>query len=691
MPEPGDEAARLLRKLTGDPNATFREDQFEAIEAATERAARQLLVQRTGWGKSAVYFIATRILRNRGIGPTILISPLLALMRNQIEAAERMGLRAVTINSANQEEWGAIKRELAADEVDLLLVSAPRLANTEFVDDVLPNIARTTGLLVVDEAHCISDWGHDFVPDYRRVVRVLERLPRGIPVVCCTATANDRVVNDITRQLGSDLVIRRGPLARQSLELHVVDLPRPAQRLAWLRRHLDDLPGTGIIYCLTVGDAERIAACMASDGHDVTAYTGQTDLRDRLDIERRLLNNSIKAVVATSALGMGFDKPDLGFVVHYQAPGTAIAYYQQVGRAGRSLDQAVGVLLRGNEDVDIQDWFITTAFPDPDTANDVVALLAQAGEPVSIRAIEAEVNVRHSRLEAMLKILEVEGAVERVGGGYRRTLAGWSYDHDRVERVTAARRHEQAQMSRYGASTTCRMQFLSAELDDPHAAPCGRCDNCRANDPNGLHEPTEPAEVARALECLRHNEQIIQPRKQWPFGLSDPHGPIPAELQLDPGQALSRWGDGGWSELVRRGKQEDGRFDEKLVAVSVDALSHSMTAERPTWVTCVPSRKHPELVPRFAEQLAEALGLAFRPIVAKVRDTEQQKTMENSAQQVRNIWGAFSVRGPVPCEPVLLVDDVVDSRWTLTVVGSLLRKAGVPSVTPFALCQALGQ
>ena len=454
------EAERWLVTLTGNPAATFRPDQFEAIESAVERGTRQLLVQRTGWGKSGVYFIATRLLRDRGAGPTMLVSPLLALMRNQIEAAERMGLRAVTINSTNRDEWTSIERRLGADEIDLLLISAPRLANEQFQAEVLPLIGRRAGLLVVDEAHCISDWGHDFVPDYRRIVRVLDRLPRGVPVLCCTATANDRVVADIEAQLGSDIETRRGPLGRDGLELHVIDLPSPAQRIAWLRQHLPDLPGTGIVYCLTVADAERVARCLAVAGIDVAAYSGQTDELVRIDIEERLLANSIKAVVATSALGMGFDKPDLGFVVHYQAPGSPIAYYQQVGRAGRSLTHSYGVLLRGAEDVDIQDWFISTAFPDRDAAEAVVQFLEEEAQPVSLRAIEARVNVRHSRLESMLKILEVEGAVQRVGSRYQRTLAKWRYDDERVDRVNAARREEQQQMRAYAATSTCRM-FVS--------------------------------------------------------------------------------------------------------------------------------------------------------------------------------------------------------------------------------------
>ena len=691
---PGDDfeqkATEHLIRLTGRPDAVFRGDQLEAIRATVQRRARQLLVQRTGWGKTAVYFIATRMLRDGGAGPTILITPLLALMRNQIEAAERMGLRAVTINSGNREDWGAITAELDAGTVDLLLISAPRLANTEFVDDVLPTVARSTGLLVVDEAHCISDWGHDFVPDYRRVVRVLDRLPRGIPVLCCTATANDRVVADVEHQLGDDIETRRGPLARDSLALSVIDLPSPAERIAWLDAHLERFDGTGIIYCLTIADAERVAACLRAGGHDVAAYTGSTDPEIRADLERRLLANEVKALVATSALGMGIDKPDLGFVIHYQAPGTPIAYYQQVGRAGRALDRAAGVLLRGAEDADIQDWFITTAFPEPEHATAVVSLLEEAGRPVSLGVIEASVNVHHSRLESMLKILEVEGAVQRVKGGYQRTLAPWAYDLERVERVTAARRAEQEQMRAYATTDGCRMQFLAGQLDDPHAAPCGRCDNCTGEPATQRWPRPAPEAVATAIACLRHNEQRIEPRRQWPTGMDDPRGRIPPDRQPLAGIALSRWGDGGWGELVRRGRQTDGRFADELVAASAGLLGGWSADAIPEWVTAVPSLRAPEPVPDFAARLAEGLSLPFAPVLVKDCQTRPQKEMANSAQQVRNLWGVFSVTQPVPSGPVLLVDDVVDSRWTLTVISWLLTGAGVPAVVPFALCEARG-
>lgn len=678
-------AAELLRDVAG-PGAAFREGQLASIMALVEQRARLLLVQRTGWGKSAVYFIATRLLRERGAGPTLLVSPLLALMRNQMRIAQRAGVRAETINSTNADAWDAVAEAVKADEVDLLLVSPERLSNPAFRRDVLPGVAARSGLLVIDEAHCMSDWGHDFRPDYRRVARVVSWLPRGIPVLGTTATANDRVIADIGAQLGLELAVQRGSLHRESLRLRAVEMRDQATRLAWLATFVPRLPSSGIIYCLTVRDAERVASWLRSRGIDAAAYHGAVDPQVREDVEARLLDNEVKVVAATSALGMGFDKPDLGFVIHFQAPGSAIAYYQQVGRAGRALDMAYGILLAGVEDADIQDHFIETAFPPREPAEAVVELLADAAAPLSTAEIEANVNLQRRRLETMLKVLEVEGAVQRIGRRWLRTLRPWRYDEERVARVTAQRRAEQLAMAEYVRTDRCLMQFLREQLDDPAAAPCERCDRCqRRSLPTEVPQET----VARAVEHVRSQTLELSPRKRWPQGLPVVSGPIPPEHQSGPIRGLSVFGDAGWGRLVRDGKFGEGRFADELVDAAVVLVTQRWRpAPPPTWVTCVPSDRRFELVPEFAERLADRLGVPFHPVVTKVRETSPQKHMENSAQQAANVYGAFALAREPEAGPVLLVDDIVDSGWTVTVIAALLREAGGGPVHPFALAFA---
>lgn len=679
-------AVGLLEAIAGS-GARPRPGQLEAIDAVAGRRGRVLLVQRTGWGKSAAYFVATRLLRDGGAGPTLLVSPLLALMRNQIEMARRAGVVAETINSSNREAWERVSSELEEDRVDLLLVSPERFNNPEFRDEMLPVVARSTGLLVVDEAHCISDWGHDFRPDYRRLVRVLDLLPRGVPVLCTTATANDRVIADITEQLGSDLQTFRGSLERESLALSVIELPSQSERLAWLAEHLPAFDGSGIVYCLTIRDTERVADWLLSQGIDAVAYSGETDGEEREQIEAALLENRVKVVVATSALGMGFDKPDLAFVVHFQSPGSPIAYYQQVGRAGRSLDRAPAILLRGREDRDIQDYFITTAFPPRHQAEQVIALLAERARPMTLTEILAIVNVRRSRLEAMLKILEVEGAVSRQDRGWIRTLQPWTYDDARVEAVTATRRAEQAAMEEYAATEGCLMEFLRRQLDDPSAEPCGRCANCTGERGAAV---VDRALVERALRHLRSSSIVVEPRKQWPAGVAELSGRIPVESQLQAGRALSVYNDGGWGEMVRTAKLEGSAFPDDLVEASARLVKRMWRPDPfPAWVTAVPSLLRPDLVPGFARRLADALGIPFAMPVRKVRDSAPQKEMENSARQLLNIHGAFEVAERVSEGPVLLVDDIRDSGWTLTVVGERLLEAGSGPVSPFVLAVAV--
>jgi ATP-dependent DNA helicase RecQ len=677
-----DRATALLQALTGRSDARLRDDQVEAIGALVAERRRVLLVQRTGWGKSAVYFIATKLLREAGAGPTILVSPLLALMRNQIDAAARMGVRAASLNSSNRDAWASVRDALDRDDVDVLLVAPERFANRSFRDDVLPVVSPRSGLLVIDEAHCISDWGHDFRPDYRRVTRILDLLPRGVPVLACTATANDRVVADVRAQLGDDLLLLRGPLAREGLALRVVDLPSAAERLAWLSTVVPTLPGTGIVYCLTIRDTELVASWLRRQGIEAEAYSGDSDPDARQRVEARLLDNEVKVVAATSALGMGFDKPDLGFVVHFQSPGSPIAYYQQVGRAGRQLTTSHGVLLRGVEDADIQDYFIRTAFPPPVQAQAVVDHLTESGEFVRIRDLEGVVNLSRTRLTAMLKQLEVDGAIEADGLTYRRTLRQWAYDHDRVDAVTAQRRAEQQQMSEYAELADCRMAFLQSLLDDPSPTRCGVCDTC-----TGSIEIVEldRALVRQAVDHVRSRPLTIEPRKQSAAGSR-----LPVDLQVLEGRALSRSGDAGWGAQVRRNREKDGHYDDEVVDALADLVREWHPEPNPSWIAWVPSRRVPALVRDLAHGLGRRLDLPAIDAITTVRDTEPQRNMANSVQQSRNVEGAFAVVDglTLPDGPVLLVDDLVGSRWTLTEVGRLLRQAGCPAVHPIVLADA---
>jgi ATP-dependent DNA helicase RecQ len=684
-------ALRILHTLVGSETAEFHDGQYEAIETLVDHRRRALVVQRTGWGKSAVYFVATLLLRARGAGPTILVSPLLALMRDQISAAARAGVRAVAINSTNAHEWDDVLGQLQRDEVDVLLVSPERLNNPSFREEQLPQLVRRAGMLVVDEAHCISDWGHDFRPDYRRLRELIASLPESVPVLATTATANSRVVQDVAEQLagGGEVVTIRGPLARASLRLGVLRLPDARARLGWLLSHLAELPGSGIIYTLTVAAAEDTARLLREAGHEVRAYTGQTDPAEREESEARLKSNRVKALVATSALGMGFDKPDLGFVLHLGAPSSPVAYYQQVGRAGRATDNADVLLLPGSEDEAIWKYFATASMPDQARAEAVIAALGD--EPLSTPALETRVDLRRTPLELLLKVLDVDGAVKRVRGGWVATGRPWVYDAERYERIAEARAREQRSMIDYETTTGCRMEYLQRALDDETAAPCGRCDNCA-----GVWFPTDVGEAAAssAGSSLDRVGVVLEPRAQWPTGASRLGVPVKGRIaeteRMLEGRALARLTDLGWGGTLRSllegsAASQDAPASAALVAACVRVLGEWSWDERPAAVMSVPSRRHPQLIDSIARGLAEAGRLPYLGPLALATGGPTGEPGGNSAWRLSGVWERFSVDVELPDGPILLVDDLVDSRWTLTVAARALRLAGATAVLPFAL------
>ncbi|MEV6691739.1 RecQ family ATP-dependent DNA helicase [Micromonospora sp. NPDC051196] len=700
-----DSAEEVLRRLAGN-HARLREDQWRAIEALVVDRRRVLCVQRTGWGKSAVYFVATALLRDRPspAGPTVIVSPLLALMRNQVEAAARAGIRARTINSANLDEWDEITAEIHAGSVDVLLISPERLNNPDFRDGVLPKLAATTGLLVVDEAHCVSDWGHDFRPDYRRLRTFLGNLPEHTPVLATTATANARVTQDVAEQLGTelaaqrpDVLVLRGSLDRESLRLAVLDLPTPAHRLGWLADHLDQLPGSGIVYTLTVASATETAEFLRSRGWSVAAYTGQAEDADRRAAEQDLLDNKIKALVATSALGMGFDKPDLGFVVHLGAPPSPIAYYQQVGRAGRAVEHAEVLLLPGAEDVAIWRYFASLAFPPEDQVRAVLAAL-HTDRPLSTPALEPLVDLRRARLEMMLKVLDVDGVVRRVRGGWLATGEPWVYDADRLRRVATARVAEQQAMLEYASTTGCRLRYLRECLDDAEATGCGRCDRCAGP----LFTPeVSPIALTAAQTFLGRPGVQIAPKKLWPTGLEAVGVPLkgriaPAEQAL-PGRAVGRLSDLGWGDRLRGlvgPGTSDGPVPDDVAAAVIEVLKAWAHGDdpwpsRPVGVVTVDSTSHPALINSLAERIA-AVGRI--PLLGRVAVASPSGAPRgNSAQRVRALHNTLTVPGPLAAAlpgltgPVLLVDDLVETGWTLTMAARELRRAGTPAVLPLTL------
>jgi ATP-dependent DNA helicase RecQ len=693
-------AQEVLRTSLGQRDANFHEHQWEAISTLVEQRSRLLVVQRTGWGKSAVYFIASRLMREQGYGPTIIISPLLALMRNQIDSARRYGVRLGSINSSQTESENHRTQQLVvAGELDAIIISPEQLAKPSFNDNVLQPIADRVGLFVVDEAHCISDWGHDFRPDYKRIVNILPFLPVNMPVLATTATANKRVMDDVCHQLGGDISVFRGELTRESLHLQTISFPKRSHRLAWLADTLPKLEGTGIVYTATKRDAEQVATWLKSRGIAAHPYYGsfsgmsqEDSTRKRVELEEALLKNQVKVLVATSALGMGYDKHDLAFVIHYQSPGSVVSYYQQVGRAGRGIGKAYGILLSGAEDNDIQQYFIQQAFPKERLVEAILEELDQSDYGMTKSQVAQRVNGRGTKIEAALKFLTAESPAPVIISQqkpikYARTTLRYQLPHDAIERLSEIKRAEWEVMQTYLGHDGCLMQFLASQLDDSSASPCGKCANCSPE--TSVKDTFSEATGRAAAEFLENVFIPIEPRKEV-HCVNFPNYRFPRRLKsegllCEAGRVLCQWGEAGWGEVAKKNKEE-GRFELRLAEAAVRMIQKRWNPEPfPKWVTYVPSHRHPELVAEFASMVAAKLGLPCIASVKKVVRNKQQKFMENSEWQCRNLDGVFEVTDIIENEPVLLIDDAVDSRWTFAVIGALLRRAGAGEVYPFAI------
>jgi ATP-dependent DNA helicase RecQ len=662
-----------------------------------------LVVQRTGWGKSAVYFIATKLMREQGFGPTIIISPLLALMRNQIESARNYGVELGSINSSNsREEDDLTKEKLMKNELDAIIISPEKLANTNFMSSVFEPISDRVGLLVIDEAHCISDWGHDFRPDYKRIINILSFLPSNIPVLATTATANKRVMSDITGQLGDDIRVFRGGLTRKSLHLQCMSFSKRSQRLAWLADTLPNLDGTGIIYTATTRDADLVATWLKGQGINVAAYysglkglTTYESNEKRLQLEQDLLYNKIKALVATSALGMGYDKPDLAFVIHFQSPGSVVSYYQQVGRAGRAISKAYGILLSGDEDDDIQRHFIKQAFPKESLVESILEVLEESDSGLSRPAIQNLVNAKPKKIEAALKFLTAESPapVLKTKTIYNRTLVDYQLPREAIKRLSEIKEKEWGVMQDYLHYKECLMEYLLVELDDNSVHSCGKCANCDPN--NSLFASYRHETGLRAAEFLENIFIEIQPKKRFGNGIRQAESRFPTymfpfnaeinNLSHKPGRVLCRWGEAGWGEIAMHGKK-DGYFDERLMAASAKLIKERWAPNPfPSWLTYIPSHNHPDLVSKFAEGLARELQIQCIDVVHKIKINQPQKLMENTEWRCKNLDGVFEISSSLPSGSVLLIDDAYDSGWTFAIVSALLRQSGSGEVFPFAL------
>lgn len=669
------------------PGAEFREQQWEAIDTITNDKNDVLLVQRTGWGKSTVYFIATHTLREHGAGPTLIISPLLSLMRDQIKTAEsELGLHCITINSQNTDEWDELYDDIVNGVCDVVLISPERLQNQDFRENVLDEMQDDFGMLVVDEAHCISDWGHDFRPAYQHVAQVLHDSATDAPVVATTATANDRVVDDLTTQL-PDLHPIRGDLVRESLKVQAINMGSRERRMAWLVENLPDGAEAGIVYCLTIDDVNHVASWLQGNGYDARAYHSRLGNDECEHREQLLLDNDVDALVATNALGMGFDKPDLQYVIHYQRPGTLIEYYQEIGRAGRGLDTAHAVVLSGPDDDDTAEYFIESAFPTESDFTAVLDAVAESDDAISAYGLRTASD--GSNAAQCAKILHADGVLTKTRDGYVETGADWEYPAEKYAAITEQRYAELDRIQAFMDTDECLMQYIDTELDGTLREPCGRCANCA-----GSFYPETVQDKSLIDEALDHYKQAgigeINSR-MYRYTETGTRKKIGDSKRVETGRSLSVLGHPGWGERVEETKNAGGRFDTDIVRSAAEFIADDWgMSPEPEWITFIPSQSTPGLVEDYAERLGDELRIDVVPCVERVADIPMQRELNGSVARADNVRDAYDVTGACRSGPVLLVDDIVGSRWTFTQVGMQLGDAGVECVYPFALARRYG-
>lgn len=663
-------------------NASFREGQLEAIKAVLS-GKRTLVVQKTGWGKSLIYFLTTKILRQEGKGLTLIISPLIALMDNQLESTKMFNLQSATINSSTNIDFSEVYNRIDNNQIDILFVAPERLEDEEFRNRVLNK--ATIGMLVIDEAHCISDWGHDFRPDYRRIKVVLKDLPTTTHLLATTATANDRVIDDIKKQLGDNIFVLRGSLTRESLYIQILDMREEELRLAWLAENIKKLPKAGIIYCLTKRDVYSVTNWLKKNNIDAYAYTSDTNKNIPLkeEITTKFFNNEMDVLVATTAFGMGIDKRDIKFIIHYQRPGNVVSYYQQIGRAGRAIDKAYAILLLGREDDEINQFFINSAFPTYEEMTKVIDLISKS-DGLKKTEIEKDINMKQGRLEKILKFLLVNGDINRDTSTkkYYRTAKKWNPDMNYAAQITEIRNREFTRMKEFvNLKNSCYMKFIVNELNDPYAKDCGHCAYCLSKEK--LNENLKEEDIKNALVYLKQDFFTIEPRKKYPDNTK-------ILTQLQKGYALSNYGKAGWGKLVSTNKYKDKHFCKELIEESAKFIKEKYKDCKLQCITSVPSLSNLNLVKDFAVELSKKLNLPYIDVIIKIDTGKKQKEMNNSFQQYINACNGFEVNNKVKYKNVLLVDDMVDSRWTLTVCGIKLMEKGAVNVYPFALANTMG-
>jgi len=661
------QAETLLKKTFGLPN--FYDEQWETISKILN-GERVLLIEKTGFGKSLCYqFPATTF-----EGLTVIFSPLIALMRDQVKKLNALGIQARCINSEQTpEENNEIIEDAKLGKLKILYIAPERQESPAWIDATQE---MKLSMVVIDEAHCISVWGHDFRTAFKRIINLVNLLPQGMPVLATTATATKRVEGDIMQQIGNGVQVIRGSLMRDNFSLFVLKVNSEDEKLIWLGQNLDKLPDSGIIYTGTRSNTEIYSNYLTWLGIPVSNYNAGLNAESRIQVEDGLIANKWKAIVSTNALGMGIDKPDIRFVIHTQMPQSPIHYYQEIGRAGRDGNPSIIILLfNPNEDVKLPRSFIESGKPSIEKYNKVINALKS--QMLGERDLQKATNLTQTPIRVIKADLIEQKIIREIAGKkYEYIMNAPALDTKSFEALRNDKLKELESMIDYIETKKSRMNFLCEYLGDAPNASFTNCDN------TGLPKLS------------------VKVTDEWTKKLNDFREQYFPELEVESkdsnivnGLAASYYGVSTVAEALHRSKYEKGGdFPDFLLRLTLKAIRKKLGKEKVDLVLYVPPTSSGNLVRNFAEKIAATLKVSISHDLTKVRTTEPQKIFQNSWLKKDNVSGAFSYTEPDEIEgkSILLIDDIFDSGATLKEIGKLLTKFGARQIIPIVIAKTVG-
>lgn len=671
------QAERLLQRTFHLPR--FYDEQWRAISQLLQ-GHRILMIERTGFGKSLCFQFPATLME----GVTVVFSPLIALMRDQVQALAALGIEARLINSEQDIE---LNRQTIADalagRVKILYIAPERQESTEWIEATRQ---LRLAMIVVDEAHTISVWGHDFRPAFRRIVNLVNLLPAGMPVLAATATATRRVQDDIERQIGRGITTIRGQLMRDNFRLHVIEVGSDDEKMAWLAANVAALPGTGLIYTGIRADTDLYARWLRYRGVEAVSYNAGLDAETRKDIERGLKANRWKCIVSTNALGMGIDKPDIRFIIHTQMPASPIHYYQEIGRAGRDgLPTDIILFFNGTRDEDgwshdcqLPRAFIDTAKPRTECYRQVIDALKD--DVLGERDIVKRCNLKSTQFRVIKADLIEQGIIREVkvarSKKYEYQFGAPELDTSGFEQLRRAKMADLRAMRDYVSTREPRMAYLCRYLGDATPPVAAGCDN--TTEPRWT--ATLDAEMQAALDDFRETyfpEITVAERKN----------------NIIDSVAGSYYGVSTVGRALRRSKYEGGGpFPDFLLGLTLKAYRKTFHNKHLDFVMSVPPTVSGTLVEEFARRIASVLRVPYSPLLVKTRTTQVQKLFHSAYSKRDNISGAFALQGSADLRgtTILLVDDIFDSGATLKEIGRVLTAAGAKEIVPIVIAKTVG-